>query len=257
MKLFAVVGHPLDHSLSPVLFNAAFHAMGIDAVYSKEDVKSTDLPQLIHKIRTGELSGLSITLPYKETIIQYIDELTPEAAAIGAVNTVYLSNGKVIGTNTDWIGFDMALRSHIDPTDKKILIYGAGGAARACIYALSRYSKHIYITNRTAEKGEALARATGCKYVDTTNLPNVDILVQTTSAGLDGQSGSLISEEYMKKVAFVFDVMYGNTDTVKMAQTIGIPAADGKDMLLYQAVKQFELFTGQKAPVEVMKKSLE
>ncbi len=256
MKSFAVVGHPLDHSLSPTLFNAGFKALGLDYTYKKEDVASSGLKNLIDKVRSGEYSGLGITVPYKEEVIQYLDVLTLEAKEIGAVNTIHLSNGKITGENTDWIGFMKALENHLSLADKKILIYGAGGAARACLYALKAFKDNVYITNRTEENGVKLAEEFGAKFVVKENLPKVDVFINATSASLNSKNDLLISEDWLKTVSVVFDLMYGDTLLTMGAEKLGLQIIDAKEMLLYQAVKQFEIFTQKEVPIEVMKESI-
>ncbi len=259
MKSFAVVGHPLEHSLSPTLFNTAFKALGLDYTYTKEDVGLSELKLILEKVRSGEYSGLSVTVPYKEEIIPYLDELTPEAKAIGAVNTVYFSEGKVKGTNTDWQGFMDALVKHTDLKNKKILIYGAGGVARACLYALRKFKDNVFLTNRTEAKGMRLAEEFGVTYVHKNKLPDVDIFINATSASLNPKSKNelLVSEEQLKKVSTVFDLVYGETLLTKTANTLGIKTIDAKEMLLYQAIRQFEIFTGKEAPIDVMAKSID
>lgn len=256
MKSFAVVGHPLAHSLSPALFNAGFKTLGLEYSYIKEDIDLSELRFLVEKVRSGEYSGLSITVPYKEAVTEYIDQLTPEAKAIGAVNTVYFSEGKVEGENTDWQGFKEALTKHIDLEKKKILIYGAGGAARACLYALKEFKDNLFLTNRTEAKGMKLAEEFGVFFVDKNNLPNVDIFINATSASLDSKAELLVSEGWLKKVSLVFDLMYGETMLTKTAKELGVKTIDAKEMLLYQAMKQFKIFTGREAPVEAMAKSI-
>jgi len=257
MNSFAVVGHPLDHSLSPTLFNAGFKALGLDYTYEKEDVESSGLEKLIDKVRSGEYSGLSITVPYKEEVIQHLDELTPEAKEIGAVNTVYLSNGKIIGENTDWIGFKKALDNHLSLENKKILIYGAGGVARACLYALREYRNNVFLTNRSEEKGKKLAQGFGVEFVEKKNLPKVDLFINATSSSLELENGLLVSEDWLKNVSVVFDLMYGDTLLTMGAKKLGLQTIDAKEMLLYQAIRQFEIFTGKEAPTKEMRKSIE
>ncbi len=258
MKFFAVVGHPLEHSLSPTLFNAAFKALDLDYTYTKEDIGLSELKLILEKVRSGEYSGLSVTVPYKEEVIQYLDELIPEAKIIGAVNTVYFSEGKVKGENTDWQGFKDALVKHTNLENKKILIYGAGGAARACLYALKEFKDNVFLTNRTEAKGMRLSEEFGVTFVNKDKLPDVDVFINATSASLNPKSRNelLVSEDQLKKVSIVFDLVYGETLLTKTANTLGIKTIDAKEMLLYQAIKQFEIFTGKEAPIEVMAKSI-
>jgi shikimate dehydrogenase len=252
---FAVVGHPLDHSKSPAMFQAAFATLGLAHEYIKEDIFLPELPALIEKVRTGEYAGLSVTVPYKEAVIPFLDVLTPEAAAIKAVNTVFVSNGKVVGDNTDWIGFKKALLESIDIKGKKILLCGAGGAARACLFALKGCGCNIFLTNRTESTGKALAEEFSVTFAPIDALPFVDILVNATSAGLIGKIP--VPEDYLSHVNAVFDLLYGKTPLIARAKEHDIPAFDGKGMLLYQGAEQFKRFTGIDAPLEIMRKAID
>lgn len=256
MKKFAVIGHPVDHSLSPAMFNAAFKSLGLDYIYGREDVEIDGLKSLIDSVKNDLYQGFSVTVPYKEEVIKYLDELTPEATTIKAVNTVYKLNGKVIGGNTDWTGFKKALTEKIDLENKTILIYGAGGVARACLYALRDYKENVFLTNRTKEKGESLANEFNVKFIDKDLLPKVDIFINATSVGLKEKNEMVVSEEWLKNTKLVFDLLYGETLLFQSAKKMGIETVDGKKMLLYQAIEQFKIFTGINAPIQVMKEAL-
>lgn len=232
MKNFAVVGQNIEYSLSPALFAAGFSALNLPYTYAKEDIRPDELENLIEKVRTREYSGLSITIPYKEAVIPYLDQLTPEAREIGAVNTVFFRDEKLIGENTDWSGFKEALLNHADLENKKILIYGAGGVARACLYALKDRKENVFLTNRNEEKGRLVAGEFGISFASANSLPDADIVINATPAGISTTDTK----------AQIFNLAYKNTSP-----------AFAKEMLLYQAAKQFELFTGQKAPIETMK----
>ncbi|MEN9647222.1 MAG: hypothetical protein RLY57_26 [Candidatus Parcubacteria bacterium] len=256
MKHFAVIGHPLDHSLSPRLFEAGFKALGLAAIYDKKDVNASELEGLINDLRTGTYSGFSVTVPYKESVIPFLDTLTPQAQMIGAVNTLYIRDGKVIGENTDWYGFKKVLNDCVDIRNKKILIYGAGGVARACLYALQDIKNDVFITNRTQAKAQILAKEFGVTYVSNTDLPHVDICINATSIGLHSDTQLIVSPEWLKRVSVVFDLTYGETLLTNTAKELGIQTLDAKEMLLHQAVRQFEIFTDQVAPLIIMQKSL-
>ena len=256
MKQYAVVGHPLEHSLSPALFSAEFKQLCLDSSYVKEDVLTSELSAVIKKVRQDVYAGLSITVPYKTDVLQYLDRLSPEAMAIGAVNCVYKQDGVVYGENTDWVGFKKALAEHTDLKGKSVLIYGAGGAARACLFALSDFKKNVSLTNRSKDKGVRLAEEYGVKFVEKTKLQNCDIFINATSSGLATNVEPVISEADLANTTLVFDLLYGETLLTKTAHKLGIETVDGKKMLLYQAERQFELFTGQKAPIEAMGKAL-
>jgi shikimate dehydrogenase len=261
-KKFAVIGNPVEHSRSPEIFEDLFGEAGLDYQYQKILATENDLPALIEKIRTDEYSGYSVTVPFKETAIEFLDELTDAAREIGAVNTVYKNSvGKIVGANTDWIGFKKSLLKNISTedlfgTNKKVLIYGAGGAARACLYALREiyqevsdldedFSEKVYLTNRTEEKGRALAENFGAKFVSPNNLPpNINVLINTTSVNLTDKDQLIVPEDFLRGTGLVFDLMYGETALIRAAQKLGIQSVDGSDMLLEQAKEQFNIFTG-------------
>ncbi|MEI8061864.1 MAG: shikimate dehydrogenase [bacterium] len=258
MKKFALVGHPLNHSLAPTLFNAGFKTLGLDYVYMKEDINITEIKTVIAKVRSGEYSGLAITSPYKEEILKYVDELTAEAREIKSVNTIFLSlDGKVTGENADWLGFLKVLIEHkVDMKNKKFLIYGAGGAARACLYAFGILKDNLFLTNRSEEKGKKLAEEFDVKFVKNNNLPAVDFLINATSSAFNSKDDLIVPEDWLKNVSVVFDLTYGDTLLTRTAKRLGLETLDAKEMLLYQAIRQFEIFTGKTAPIEDMRKSL-
>lgn len=260
-QLFGIVAHPVEHSLSPAMHNAAFKALKIDAVFENFDVLPENLEQFIRE-RT-DIEGMAISLPHKEKIGQYLDVVEDSAAEIGAVNTVYLKNGQRVGANTDVPGFLCALREVTTLEDKRVVVIGAGGAARAVIYALKPYVDFITIINRTPTKGVDLSKEFGVRYGGnladiTTETP--DILINTTSVGLDeNNEPELAPPDFFKKDMTVFDIVYrrvGQTRFLKSAIAAGCQILDGKKMLLYQGMLQFELWTGQKAPQDIMEKAL-
>jgi shikimate dehydrogenase len=256
MKKFAVVGQTLSHSLSPIIFETAFKHLGLDYSYLKQEVKEGELGNIVDRLRSGEFNGLSITVPFKKKIISYLDSLTDEAKAIGAVNFVYISDGRVVGGNTDWIGFYRALTEVVEVKGKNILIYGAGGAARACLFALANREANIFLTNRTKERGESLTKEFNVQYVNSANLPKVDILINATSSGLTDPGELLVTKKWLSKVDVVFDLFYGESALVKEAKGQGLKIIDGKKMLLHQAALQFKIFTSIEAPIKVMERAL-
>ena len=272
-QLFGLFGSPVGHSGSPVMYNYTFARLGINAAYLAFDVQIDQLTAVIQAVRTLNFGGFNVTMPCKTAIAQYLDELSPAAKLIGAVNTVVVKDGKLIGNNTDGVGFVHNLRENgVDITGKKIVLLGAGGAATAiaCQTALDGAAE-IAIFNRkdeffanaehTVEK--ITAADLKCK-VSVTDLADdaalkaaiaqADILVNATKVGmkpLDGQS--LIKKEYLRPELVVADTVYNPKETqmIKDAQEAGCKAAvGGIGMLLWQGVAAFKLFTGKDMPHE-------
>lgn len=260
-QIFGIVAHPVEHSLSPVMHNAAFKALKIDAVFEKFDVLPENLAAFMAERK--DIEGLAISLPHKEEVGQYLDMVEDNATEIGAVNTMYKKNGQRIGANTDAPGFLRALCEVTTLEDKRVVVIGAGGAARAVIYALKPHVNSITIINRTPTKGVDLGKEFGVRYGGnladiTTETP--DILINTTSVGLDeNNEPELAPPDFFQSDMTVFDIVYrpfGQTKFLKSALAAGCKTLDGKKMLLYQGMLQFELWTGQKAPQEIMEQAL-
>ncbi|MBT5015957.1 shikimate dehydrogenase [Candidatus Peregrinibacteria bacterium] len=260
-KIFGIIAHPVEHSLSPAMHNAAFKALNIDAVFEKFDVLPEELAAFMSE-RT-DIEGLAISLPHKEEVGQYLDEITDEAAQIGAVNTMYKKNGRIVGANTDAPGFLKALQEVTSIVDKRVVVMGAGGAARAVIAALKPHVNSITIINRTPTHGVDLAKEFGVRYGGnfadlTTETP--DIIVNATSIGLEGKDEpNLVPQDFFEPDMTIFDIVYraqGQTKLLADAEAAGCTTVDGKKMLLYQGMIQFELWTGQEAPQKIMKEAL-
>lgn len=257
MKKCGVLGFPVSHSLSPKMHQAAFDALGLDYKYELCEVKPEDLGCFMKRMASGEFAGLSVTIPHKESVMQYCAELTEDANEIGAVNTLYFKGEKLCGENTDWYGFTKSLEEDLpDFRDKSYLIFGAGGVARACLYGLKKEGvKNVFITNRTKFKGEKLAAEFGFQFVHPEDLPEADVLVNATSVGLKPDVALLTLEE-LGKFQVVFDLIYRDTELQIQAKKLGLKVITGLKMFLYQGAKQFELFTDKPPPIEVMRKTL-
>ena len=158
MKHFAIIGSPIDHSLSPLLHNWVFKALNIQAEYKKIRVEKEELPDIIQQIRNGKLDGCNVTIPHKENIMKLLDEINPRAESISSVNCIMKSNSKIIGNNTDWFGFTMALKeNNIDLSNKEVIVLGAGGTAKSILFSLKQLGANkIILLNRTLHKAEAL-----------------------------------------------------------------------------------------------------
>ncbi|MEW6610705.1 MAG: shikimate dehydrogenase [Patescibacteria group bacterium] len=258
-QICGIIGDPVDHSLSPVIHNAAFEALGLDFIYAAFPVK--DAEAAVQGIRALGLRGVNVTVPHKQTVILFLDEVDGEARAIGAVNTIINEQGRLKGYNTDVIGFITALNKVVhEVKGKRVVVLGSGGAARAVVYGLVKEGAHVTVLNRTIAHAESLVRELGGAVGGMDRLPQsiaqADVLVHATTLGLHHRDPSLVPKELLRKGLVVFDVVYNIEGTqlirdARVAECIPIP---GTEMLLEQAYCSFSLFTGHTAPVEAMKK---
>lgn len=253
--LFGVIGSPLGHSLSPIMHNAAFRAEEINAVYLAFD--STDVEGCLAGMRALGMKGMSVTLPHKSTALLLVDEVDSLAEKIGAVNTIVNHNGRLIGFNTDAVGALNALKEHIDLTGKSCLIIGAGGAARAIGFMLKDKVLEISIANRSAERGEALARVLDCPFflLDQLADETADIVIQTTPVGMVPKTNQCpIPVGFLKESMVVMDIVYNPLETklLSLASQKGCITINGLGMFVHQGAEQFRLWTGRKPPLAVM-----
>jgi len=274
-KIYGIFGHPVGHSLSPVMHNSAFSALGLDCVYVAFDVSPEEIGKAADAVRTLGISGINITIPHKEIIIPHLDEIAPEAELTGAVNTLKNDGGKLSGHNTDVGGFLRAAREElgIEPEGASVFLAGAGGAARAVMSAFCMNgARNICIANRTHDKALRLASEFGERFrdikIESVKLDDVkaieaclgkaDILVNSTSSGMNGNEGLDLPLNKMRKTSAVYDLVYKPRETrlVKEARGLGLRASGGLGMLLYQGALSFEIWTGREAPVDVMRKAL-
>ncbi len=259
-KTFGIIGDPISHSLSPSMHNTAFRELKIKAVYGAFEVKRENLKEAVEGIRALNIKGISVTIPHKSSIFEFLDEVDPIALEIGAVNTVINKDGKLKGYNTDWIGVLKAFENRrIDIKERKVVIIGAGGASRAIIYAMKKGgAKEIEVYNRTLEKAQKLGEDFGILAKPWEELPLAqgDIIIQATSIGLKNNE-SPVGEEVLKKFKVAMDIVYLplRTKFLKLAER-NCEIIDGLQMLLYQGVEQFKLFTGREAPIKFMEKVL-
>ena len=158
MKNFAIIGNPVKHSLSPILYNWVFNVLKIKAEYKKIRIIKSELSQIIQKLRSGKIDGINVTIPHKEDIIDFLDDINPRAASIGAVNCLMKSGSKIIGNNTDWFGFTKLLEANrVDPSEREVIVLGAGGASKSILFVLKQLgAKKINLLNRTYEKAQAM-----------------------------------------------------------------------------------------------------
>jgi shikimate dehydrogenase len=254
-RIFGILGRPVTHSLSPVMHNAAFRHLGVNAVYVAFPV--TDLAQAVAGLRGLAIGGVSVTIPFKEEIIPLIDERGPRSTRIGAVNTVVNRDGRLIGSNTDWRGAVTALRAKISLKGRQVLILGAGGASRAIAYGIFHEGGQVTLTDIDAARAAAMARDLGAAAIPLDGLEScpATILVNATPVGMAPDiDGIAIDPDLLGRFQVVMDIVYKplTTRLLREAQARGAATIDGLQMLIHQATAQFELFTGRQAPVEVM-----
>ena len=257
--LYGIIGKPIRHSLSPVMHNAAFTALGIDAVYLAFETK--DVKNALEAMKCLDIKGFSVTIPNKEGVIEYLDEIDNAVARIGACNTIKNSNGRLFGTNTDWLGAIEAIRERVDLSGLKAVVLGAGGSSRAICYGLLKKGADVTICNRTLERAERIANDLGCKARPLTDAANLKatLLINTTSVGMAPNVDEMpIPEHAVKNFDLLMDIVYSPLETrlLKKAKEAGKKTITGIEMLLNQAAWQFEFWTGQKAPKDVMKRAL-
>jgi shikimate dehydrogenase len=258
-SLFGLIGNPVAHSLSPVMHNQAFAATGCNAVYLAFRV--TDPGVALNSVKALNVKGLSVTLPHKVVVMQYLDAIDETAARIGAVNTIVNNNGKLTGYNTDWQGAISALRARTTIDGKSTAIIGAGGAARAIGFGLRSVAGHLTILNRTRKTGEDLAIDLQADFLplDECQPSRYDILINTTPVGMHPAiDATPIAKQALTKEMVVMDIVYNplNTRFLREATHRGCCTINGLDMFVCQGAHQFELWTGQTAPVEVMRQAV-
>ncbi len=275
-KIYGIFGHPVGHSLSPLMHNSAFEKLNLDCVYVAFDIDPEVLGSATSAIRTFGIRGVNVTIPHKEKIISFLDAISPEATLTGAINTIVNDNGKLTGYNTDVGGFLRAIKDdlEINPKGLRVFLLGAGGAARAVLTALSmKGAKEIYIINRTLEKAVSLASAFKKHFPQIPIFPyslddsqavgksikSSDLLVNATSSGMEGINSINLKLELLPKKSKIYDLVYKPRETglVKNGKTLGLRASGGLSMLLYQGAESFELWTGENAPIHVMRQAIE
>jgi shikimate dehydrogenase len=270
-KVCAIIGDPVGHSLSPVMHNAAFNALGLNIVYVAFPVTPDRLEEAIKGAKSLGLLGLNVTMPHKHAVIQYLDETDSTAKAMGAVNTILNERGKLFGYNTDGKGVMIALQENgVDLEEKKMLLLGAGGAAKAIAFQAAQETDELVILNRTEAKAKQLANLLketfGTKVKGKTlslivlkeELETTDILVNATSVGMSPNvNTSPVPSDLLHSSLCVMDIVYNPLETklMKDANAVGAKVVSGLEMLLYQGAVAFEIWTNCPAPVEVMKEA--
>ncbi|MCZ9312073.1 MAG: shikimate dehydrogenase [Methanocorpusculum sp.] len=255
----AITGWPLEHTRSPQMHNAAFRAAGIAGRYVRIPAPAGELPLLPEVLRCYQIRGANVTIPHKQAVMPLLSEVSPEAQSAGAVNTILVSpDGRLIGTNTDIAGIAATVAAlHITPPGARVLVAGAGGAARAAVACLTAAGAAVFITNRTMKKAESLAAEFGATAVPREELKaGYDLIINATPAGMSGFSAEIpIPESILTPQTAVFDMVYepGTTPLIAAARVAGCRAVlGGKTMLIAQAAASFTLWTGTAADIATM-----
>jgi shikimate dehydrogenase len=261
-EITGIFGHPVKHSLSPRMHNAAFRKLGLNMIYLPFDVRSESLREAMETIRMLNFVGVNLTHPHKIAALEHLDVLGDEAERIGAVNTVVNRDGALIGHNTDGGGFIQSLKLDysFDPAAKHIVVFGAGGAGRAICTVLSRSKpKRLVIVERIFELAETVAAAVDGAALRSddgplaTEISQADLVINATPGDLDLDPG------WIREGSFLYDIRYGREEVtlIREFERRGGKIGDGRSMLLHQGALSFELWTGQKAPLETMRRALQ
>jgi 3-dehydroquinate dehydratase/shikimate dehydrogenase len=253
-RVYAVAGDPVAHSLSPAIMNAALRRETVNGVYVALHAKT--LKDLLGCVKDIPIHGLSITMPYKEAIVSHLDNTDAHTTKIGACNTVVRAqDGKLYGFNTDAAGVVRPLQQRISLEGAKILVLGAGGAARAAVYGLKERGAEVYILNRTLGPAQKLARSAHARLLKRADLKKLtfDVIINATSVGMGNTKESPLNENEIK-ARYVFDMVYDPPETrlMKMAKAAGAEVIPGIEMFVQQAARQFEIWTGKPAPLDEM-----
>ena len=270
-RVCGVIGDPIEHTLSPIMHNAAFEALKLDYVFLAFKVKPAEVGNAISGMRALTIHGLNVTMPHKSTVINCLDEIDQASKTIGSVNTILNKDGRLFGFNTDGIGALKALRENgVEPRGKKVLLLGAGGAARAIAYILAQEADELVILNRTPKPAAELADLLKQKFKKKIsagefspnavkdNLADADVLINATSVGMKPNANQTpVAPEWLKPDLAVMDIVYNPIETklAKDAKAAGAKVVSGVEMLIYQGAASFEIWTSGKAPVEVMRKA--
>ena len=270
-QVCCVIGDPIEHTLSPTIHNAAFNHLGLDFVFLAFRVKAADLENAIHGMRGLGIHGLNVTMPHKSTVTAYLDTMDPAVKFLGSTNTILNKAGKLSGFNTDGVGALKALRENgTELAEKKVLLLGAGGAAKAIAFSLAKEVGELVVLNRGTGKAKELAErltgtlgktVVGCALspdVIAENLQDSDVLINATSVGMSPDANqSVVPPQLLRSGLTVMDIVYNPVETklARDAKAAGANVVSGVEMLIYQGALSFEIWTGRSAPIEVMRKA--
>lgn len=261
--LYGIVGNPVAHSLSPAMHNAALTDLGINGVYLP--FPAPDIEAAVTGIRGLGVQGVSVTIPHKERVMACLDEIDPVAERIGAVNTIMVQDDekgkRLIGLNTDWLGATRALEKETELDGVEAILLGAGGSARAIGFGLLERGASVVLCSRTESRGRRLADELACPWVSLAAAETLSgtVLINATSVGMQPNvSVSPVPATILSRFQVVMDIVYAplRTRLLSEAESAGCTTINGLEMLLFQGVAQFEMWTGRTAPVESMRKAL-
>ena len=249
MKKFLVIGNPIEHSLSPKLHNYWIKSNNIRAIYEKKKLGEEELEHLVLQIKQKRIDGVNVTVPFKKAIIPFLDELTAEAQSTQSVNTLYLKDNKVMGHNTDIIGFETSIKeSKFNIFNKEVLILGAGGVVSSIIFALNKMNvSSITVSNRTKAKAIDLKKNfQNLEVIDWGNIPDFDMIINATSVGLNKNDKLDLDFSNVRNNKLFYDIIYNPQDTnfLKIARKFGNRTENGKKMFIYQAAEAFKIWHG-------------
>ncbi len=255
LRHYALFGNPVGHSLSPLMHNAAFGALGVRAFYEAHCVENLDLS--VRMIRERPLAGVSVTLPVKGAIMGFLDEVDESAGAIGAVNTIKNEDGRLCGSNTDWSGLIAAMQECFPLKGKTIAVLGAGGAARAAVYGILKKGGIPIVFNRSRDRAESLARWFACEARPLANLDTVEaeVLINTTPVGMSPSADDTpVDRRHLPRFRWVVDTIYNPLETrlLREARAAGCGVVTGLTMFVLQGAEQIRIWTGLEPPVELM-----
>lgn len=271
-KVFCVIGDPIEHSLSPIMHNAAFKHLKIDAVYVAFKVKEEVLEDAVKGMRSFGICGMNVTMPHKTAIINYLDENDSAAKFVGAVNTVLNADGKLVGFNTDGIGALRALKENgVKTRGKRFLLLGAGGAGRAIAFQLAQEADELVILNRDVSKARLLADTLRKRFnkkvvgdrlsrdVLKNWIEDAGVLINATSVGMyPNQNGTPVDKSLLRPGLTVMDIVYNPVETrlLKDAKSVEAKVIHGTEMLVFQGAASFEIWFNKPAPVNVMREAI-
>jgi shikimate dehydrogenase len=263
-ELYGVIGNPVQHSLSPIIHNGAFKRLGWNAVYLAFEVKNVE--EALRGIRGLGVRGVSVTIPFKTEVVPLLDKIEGLAKKIGAVNTIVNRRGRLIGYNTDCDGAIEALEEKMDLRGKRVVLLGAGGAARGIGFGLRERGYPLTVVTRLKERGQALSKDLGCDYLPVSSLVRMkagefeaDVIINATSLGMYPRDGETpIPKTLLKERMMVMDIVYQplQTKLLREAKEKGCVTVDGLEMLIRQGMAQFEIWTGRRLEIEQVKKDL-
>ena len=255
MKKYFVIGNPINHSLSPKLHNYWLKENNIDAIYDKKKINEKDLQTTISEVKEKKIEGINVTVPFKKSVIPYLDKLSPEAEQTQSVNTIILTDDILVGHNTDISGFTKAIKDlNFNIEGKKIFILGAGGVVPSIIFALIKMNvSEIIISNRTRQKADDLKyQFKIINVIDWGNIPSFDMIINATSLGLNNDALNFNFSEVGYNKLF-YDVIYNPSETsfLKEGKKLGNQSENGKLMFIYQASEAFKLWHGVEPKINI------